>query len=1754
MSELKALHIKRGSLKTKLTLFKKFIESIVVANLSPEKEDIYKTVLEITSRLDNIDSLLQEYDDVQLQIENISTNADEQLQEREEFENNYYAVTSQAKFLIQKFEEPSALVQQQNVTQNLTQTNKKKNIKLPTIQIPTYDGSYEKWLEYHDIFDSLIHKNADINDMEKFHYLKASLSGDAAKVISSLELSATNYSIAWQLICERYSNKKLLIHNHIRAIFCVQSVTRESSKQIRHLIDTVNSHIRALKALEQPTEQWDAILIYLICTKLDITTARKWESKKGKDEMPRFDELLEFLKERADLFEKIEVNEIKNPKQQNAKDVRSPFKQNSNNNATRIHKTLVASSKSVCIWCKGAHRIYYCQDFQKMPVKSRIEQVHKLQLCINCLNVGHHVETCRFGPCKNCNIKHHTLLHLDENKQLNSQNLNAQNANIQNNGNEVVLSNCNDSYTNQTLLSTVMLQIKCKNGQLHNCRALLDSASQSNYITAELCRFLNLKTQNINISIEGIGKINTSIKQKCSVTIRALHTAFTTSLTCLVINTICENLPNQSVNIETLAIPGNIRLADPSFAIPSKIDMLIGAGLFWQLLCIGQVTLGPGKPILHKTKLGWVVSGPLNFSRTRGETSVCYLAMSPNDESDQLSKFWAIEECPLDQPVRSREEQQCESHYVATFQRESDGHFIVSIPLKYPLSNLGDSRHTAIRQFYRLERKLHQNPTLLDMYTQFMREYIMLGHMTKMEDDVLLPNANQCGTVDYFMPHHGVLREGSLTTKLRVVFNASCPSSSGWSYNDCQLAGPTIQSDLFAILLRFRQYAYVLAADIEKMYRMVWVKTKERPLQKIVWREHPSESLSVYQLNTVTYGTTSAPFLAVRCLHQLATENAESFPEASSIIANSFYVDDLLVGDDNRQRLLQNCQKVSHILQQAGFNLRKWISNDSSLLNQLQSCDNSTSVLKFGPNENSKTLGVLWSSHSDSLVINTSPSQISTSSTKRSILSSIAQIFDPLGLLSPCIIIVKILIQKLWIERLTWDEAVSMDIHTRWTRFRGELSKLHQFEIPRHVRCKHPTQIQLHVFSDASQDAYGACLYIRSIDENSVISTNLLCAKSKVAPTKSLSIPRLELCGALVAARLSHKVINSLDYQIDQIYYWTDSTILLGWLKTEPILLKTFVANRISEIQSKTNPNSWHHVSTSQNSADLLSRGLYPGLLKDSTLWWHGPSWLSELHTTWPTLSSDTTTELPELKAQSSISLVCIPDSNTFEINKFSRYDRLVRVVAYCHRFTNNCRIAKQDRVQGTLKTSEIQSALLSIIRQVQSEAFRQEVTYLSQNKPLSKNSKILSLRPFIDKNLILRVGGRLSHSKFSYEKQHPIILPSKHQFTRLVFNHEHIHSLHAGPQQTLAIVRERYWPIHGRNIAKQVYRSCVKCFRLNPIQTAHVMGDLPEGRINASLPFTITGIDYCGPFIVKDRKGRGCKLTKAYVSVFVCFSTKCLHVELVSDLTTESFIAALKRFISRRGKPTKLYSDNGTNFVGAKNEVSALCDYLQQNQDTFSNFCAMQGIEWHFIPSHSPHFGGLWEAGVKSIKGHMKRVIGDTHLTYEELYTLIVQIEAILNSRPLTPLSSDPADLEPITPAHFLIGRTLISIPEPDFSQLKENTLSRYQLIQKMRQHIWQRWSVEYISELQTRCKWKQSQKHIEVNTLVLIKDNRLPPLKWLLGRVIQVHPGADGVPRVVTIKTSSGVIKRAVRTICPLPVEGEQKSDVQVQQASTI
>ncbi|XP_076661119.1 uncharacterized protein LOC143364992 [Halictus rubicundus] len=1713
--DLKTLIIERGTVKAALTRFRTFLS----------KSATTTSVGSLKKRLEANIGLHDTFNRVQTRIEILVAGTDaEQMHatERDDFETAYFDLVDQVEtFIARSTPNHSRATTVSPISAQATDSST-THIRLPTLQLPSFDGNYSDWLKFKDTFTSVIHENNSLTDIQRFHYLNSSLKGVAARVIQALGVSETNYKQAWELLKSRYEDSTSLKRHHVNSLLDLKSVQKQSEVTLREFIDDATNHRVALMSLGEPIETWDTMLVPLLSRKLDQVSMREWEKRIiSQSKMPSFSQFSAFIEERSKYLANIAVNlPVAAPRVDQRPRVPS-------NTPRYNYLASHVINSAGCPVCKASHAIYHCERFKNSNLSQKTKIVQEARLCFNCLVSGHQVRACTRSHCKQCGRKHHSLLHNPDSKPVEESY--AVTADSDSREPPVVVANVANTI-GHTVLSTAIVQVKDKKGQAHECRVLLDSGSQANFITTGFCQRLGIKPIAIDSTVTGLGRAVNSIKGKATVTIHSRYNKSQHTVQCLSIEAITSDMPNFQMHREKLEIPNHIELADPEFHVQRPIDMLIGAGLFWTLLCVGQHR-SQSNLLLQKTQLGWVLGGTLTWTDKRTvRNNRCHL-ITLNDLQSQLEKFWDIEEVTA---AETKIVDECEAHFRNTTRRDKDGRYNVRIPFKSNVNELGTSRAQAERRLYSVEKKLTRHSELREQYAEFMLEYETLGHMSRIEQGTQEQSA-------YYLPHHAVFKEGSTTTKLRVVFDGSAKSSSGLSLNDTQLVGPTVQSDLISILIRFRYNRYVLSADIAKMYRQILVHPADRKYQRILWRAQPHLPIQEYELNTVTYGTASAPFLATRVLREIGLTCAHIYPTSSKVIINDFYVDDLLTGAQTEYEIETLKTELTQICSQAGMNLRKWASNCPTVT----TTDSTESNREIAVDKDPKTLGLLWSPTTDNLIFIVKPPQ-NQRITKRTILSEIAQIFDPLGLIGPIVIVAKIILQKLWQIQIGWDQSIPQDLHSQWLQYRQDISQVEAINISRCVISECLNGIELHGFSDASERAYGACAYLRSRDRSGRWVTRLLCAKSRVAPLKTISLPRLELCGALLLANIVNKVRLALETVKCKEYLWTDSTITLAWLRSSPNRWKTFVANRVSQIQSLTSIDSWRHVASEDNPADLISRGTKPGALHEKTIWWVGPTWLQNSSNLWPR-TSDKPTDIPEEREMKPVILTASTAEDSI-ISRFSTYTRLVRSIAYCLRFTKimghrikNSADDASGSLTGPLKPVEINTARTRLEQLAQREAFSTEITSLQKQQALPKSSSLRSLNIFLDNNGLLRVGGRLSNAPIDYDQKHPIILPSKHPLTDLIINHEHQRLMHAGCQAVLTSLQNRYWLVSAKNNVKRTIRQCIRCFRVNPLSQSYQMGQLPASRVTPARPFSTCGVDYAGPFLTKERT-RSKVTVKAYLCVFVCFVTKAVHLELATDLSTDAFINCFRRFIARRGRCHCIVSDNGTNFIGARNELAELNILIKdkKHNEKVANALNRESIEWRLIPPHSPHFGGLWEGAVKSAKYHLTRVIGDQRLTFEELYTLLTQIESCLNSRPLSPLSSDPTDLNPLTPGHFLIGTALTTLPSQDIRDIKVTRLNRYQLVQQMVQHFWQRWQKECIHQLQQRHKWQHpTTVKIAVDPLVIIKEDNLPPLQWSMGRIVQVHPGNDGVIRVATVRTSTGTIKRPVTKLCIIPLD---------------
>ncbi|XP_046411956.1 uncharacterized protein LOC124175599 [Neodiprion fabricii] len=999
-------------------------------------------------------------------------------------------------------------------------------------------------------------------------------------------------------------------------------------------------------------------------------------------------------------------------------------------------------------------------------------------------------------------------------------------------------------YTKTVLLGTALVTLISESRRQVPAHILIHPGSEGCFISEAATQALQVTRTPVSTPISGVAGAKAGVsKGVISVVVSSrVDPSVQISVAAYVLTRVTRSLPSRAAPKVRSDHVIDLTLADPEFDKPRKIDMLLGADVYRELLLRSNRFGPPGTPVAQETIFGWILTGPTStnpaLSNKASSRVRAHHCSTESDLSELVRKFWELDELPTKEHV-TEEEEKCESLFRGTTRRDETGRYVVRLPFgKDLVSCLGESHAFACRALVRSERRRESEPQLGAEYSRFLSEYLSLGHM----ELAPVANAGACAP-RYYMHHHAVVRE---------------------------VQGPKLQTDISAILTRWRRHRVVFAADIVKMFRQIHVAPEDCDLQRIVWRECPESPVQDFRLLTVTYGTACASYLAIRTLQRLAEDEAQQFPTAVHARRHDTYVNDTLTGTGDLTSARELMKSLTNLLKSGGFEVGKWMSNHPELLVGIGNCEaSSPSARKFEPNEWVGTLGVVWTPSDDSFRVKLNLDLNHTTASKRSLLSELARIFDPLGWLAPVLVYVKIFFQDTWISGATWDDPLHAETLSPWLHLRSTLPRLEDLVIPRWLGLTtHPRRYQLHGFSDASERPYTPAVYVRVCSEDDSYTVSLLCSKTKVAPVES---------------------------------------------------------NRVAEIQTLLPNTTWQHVKSAENPADLATRSITPEQILQADLWWQGPSWLKGPQSEWPQrkLASVDITGL-DTHIEPIVHATCIAEDNEI-LSRFSFLKRLLRVTAWCLRCRNGIpadhHVALGDL--QLLSASEIAAARERWIIITQRVAFPDEIAALQNKKLLPSRSALTRLNPFLDDGGVLRLGGRLQCAVLSYQERHPAILLGSSRFTDLFIRHAHDITLHGGAQLTVSHLLRHCWILGGRNKVRSLVRRCIECTRHRAPIPQQQMGQLPTARVNKlSRPFEKAGLDYAGPFLLRASSGRGRTTFKDYIALFVCLATRAIHLEVVGSYTTASFLAVFKRFTARHGIYSELHSDNGTNFRGADQEL----------------------------------------------------------------------------------------------------------------------------------------------------------------------------------------------------------------------------------------
>ncbi|XP_030580177.1 uncharacterized protein LOC115776592 [Archocentrus centrarchus] len=1009
----------------------------------------------------------------------------------------------------------------------------------------------------------------------------------------------------------------------------------------------------------------------------------------------------------------------------------------------------------------------------------------------------------------------------------------------------------------------------------------------------------------------------------------------------------------------------------------------------------------------------------------------------------------------------------------------------------------------------------------------------------------------------WYLPTFGVYHPRK-PEQIRVVFDSSAECE-GMSLNDVLLKGPDLNNTLLGVLLRFRKEAVAISADVQQMFYCFIVREDHRDYLRYLWYKDSDLNTNMveYRMKVHVFGNTPSPAVAIYCMRRAAEKGEKEYgSDARQFVERQFYMDDGLTSVSTPEKAIDLLARTMQMLAASNLRLHKVASNSGQVMEAFPVEDRAKDLkdLELGvdPLPLQRSLGLYWNLETDSFTFQVS--QEEKPFTRRGVLSTVNSLYDPLGFVAPVVMQGKALVRELSRGSTDWDTPLPPDKQDEWNTWKDSLKALKNLSIK---RCYIPVSLssaqtkELYIFSDASIMAIGAVAYLRARDCNGKNHVGFVMGKSKLAPCPAPTIPRLELCAAVLAVQLYEQIRDELDIQMDTVRFFTDSRIVLGYIHNSKRRFYIYVANRVARIRQCTHPDQWCYIPTNQNPADHATRRTSAEQLQQSS-WLSGPSFItcdSAEGVPEPCFCSlvnpDTDAEIrPEVTTMITRTIGAQLGSRRFE--RFSNWRKLCGVTAklihVAASFKENQQGTKDKgwkcfRDRPTLM--ELSQAKIVIIRAVQQDVFKEDLKCIKEGKPCNKQSQLRKLNPVTDDNGLLRVGGRISCTDLSTEEKHPLIIPHTHHIATLLVRFYHEQVSHQGRHITEGAIRVAgYWIIGGKRLVSSIIHKCVICRKLRGKFQEQRMADLPVDRLTPEPPFTNVGLDVFGPWTVITRRTRGGSAdSKRWAVLFTCMATRAVHIELIESMSTDSFINALRRFFAIRGPCKLLRSDRGTNFVGACKELS-----ISTQDSAVKTYLQNKGCTWVFNPPHSSHMGGSWERliGVaRRILDAMLLQTGQTRLTHEVLSTLMAEVMAIMNSRPLVPVSTDPDMPTVLTPAMLLTQKTNpVAAPSGKF-QMADLHGKQWKQVQCLADTFWKRWKGQYLSTLQSRRKWIQGKPNIKVGDVVLLKDTQAHRNEWPVGVVVKTLPSKDQAIRKVEVKiVKEGTVKVFLRPVSELVV----------------
>ena len=1504
------------------------------------------------------------------------------------------------------------------------------------------------------------------------------------------------------------------------------------------------------------------------------------EMKEEKNEFPSFSYFVKFLTKEARIacdpvtsLQSLKQREADKPNSQKQRTHGAKTLNTSSNekteNTSSNEKTSTASSKEknvmTCIFCKrNNHTLHKCRKFLEKAVPDRIKYVQAERLCFGCLRSGHHSKNCDSrSVCDTCQKKHPTCLHEERTKDQKTQKVKPSTSQ-DNHAERPESSQQKETSTNVTSLRVVLQEANSQTAAIIPVwlsstsqptqevlvYALLDSQSDTTFVLSEVADALEVDKEQVKLKLSTMTARTTVVSSQRvnNLQVRGFYSGEKIPLPPVYTR---EFIPANRTHIPTgETAKAWSHLEHLQDVIPPlqdcEVGLLIGYNCSQALLPREVVSGEQTQPYAQRTDLGWSIVGYQNPCVDYGDaigisyrivvkqvtpglepsadvkTEVHYVCrtkvkeITPSDIIKVLESDFS-ERAVEDNPV-SQEDLKFLSKMRENITQKDNGHYEMPLPFKEERPNLPNNKICAVHRLSGLERRLKKDQKYYKDYVNFMDDIIARGDAEKVPEDEIDSQSA------WYIPHHGVYHPHK-PEKIRVVFDCSAKFQDT-SLNDHLLTGPDLTNTMVGVLCRFRKGSVAVMCDIERMFHQFHVRKEDQDYLRFLWWENGNMETtpSTYRMKVHLFGAASSPGCANFGLKHLATQGQGQFSDdAIRFIQRNFYVDDGLISVPTEEEASQLVKESRELCCKGKLRLHKFVSNSENVMTTIPEAERAAikdQDMALSLPHVERALGVEWCITSDTFKfrVKVKPNPL----TRRGVLSTVASMYDPLGFLAPFVLLGKQVLQQMCKEKVGWDEELPETLRPQWESWIRDLPKLAEMQIERSYLPSSFGDVkryELHHFADASVSGYGVCTYLRAINKSDEVHCCLVMGKSRVTPTKVTTIPRLELSAAVVAVRTSDMLRKELEIQDLQEFFWTDSTVVLGYISNDARRFQVFVANRIQRIKTSTTPEQWAYVASEDNPADHASRGLTAEQLKTSN-WFTGPKFLWQRQLP---VRECKVGEIKEDDPELRKAFVCNTKAKEARslldrLEKFSDWSRVVRAIARLKRYVKECKDGKQRTSEDT-NLEERKEAELAIIKLVQAEAFSDEIKDLKLKTAITKtkDSKLCKLNPFLDEEGILRVGGRLSQAPLHPHVKHPAILPKNSHTTALLIKHFHEKVLHQGRGMTMNELRANGWWILGCSsaVSSHIFK-CVKCRKYRRSTEEQRMGDLPEDRTETTPPFTYTGIDCFGPIYVKE----GRKDIKRYGLILTCLCSRAIHVEVLDDMTTDAFINALRAFMAIRGSVRQLRCDQGTNFVGARREFAELMKGMDQEK------VKAHGCEFLLNPPAASHMGGIWERQIRTIRSVLTAVLDQSaqRLDTASLRTFLYEVMAIINSRPLTAEHlNDPSGPEPLTPNHILTMKSTILLPPPG-QFVKEDIYlkKRWRRVQYLANEFWTRWRKEYLLNLQSRQKWHKNRRNVKVNDIVLLQDDLAPRNEWKLARITDVYPGSDGRVRKLKLMVS--------------------------------